>query len=186
MPVILGVSGSLRKGSYNAALLRAAAEAMPDGWTLEIGTIKGIPLYDADVEEASGVPEAVEKLKDQIAGASGLLMVTPEYNNSMPGVFKNAIDWLSRPPEDQARVFYNRPVGLIGATPGAFGTAFSQTAWLQVFRLLKMQIWFGDLLWISQAYNVFDAEGNLKDDKVRGKLTKYLSGFCQFVNAVAG
>ena len=94
---ILGIAGSLRQSSFNAALLRAAAAAAPAGCTVDIASIRGIPLYDGDVEEATGVPEMVETLKERVAAADGLLLVTPEYNNSIPGVFKNAIDWLSRP-----------------------------------------------------------------------------------------
>ena len=101
MTTILGVSGSLRAGSLNSALLRAATTQMPPGATLDLGTIKGIPLYDADVESAQGLPAAVVTLKEQIVAADGLLLVTPEYNNSIPGVFKNAIDWLSRPNSDR-------------------------------------------------------------------------------------
>ena len=163
---ILGISGSLRKGSFNAALLRAAVELVPDGCAIDTSSIIGIPLYDADRETAEGVPEVVAALKDRIAAADGMLLVTPEYNNSVPGVFKNAIDWLSRPPQDQTRVFHHRPVGLIGATPGNFGTAFSQTAWLPTLRLLKLQIWFGDMLWVSGATQVFDEQGVLIDEKV--------------------
>ena len=94
MTTILGISGSLRSGSINSALLRAAANAMPAGAKLEIGSIKGIPLYDGDVEAAQGLPDAVVKLKERVVATDGLLLVTPEYNNSIPGVFKNAIDWL--------------------------------------------------------------------------------------------
>ena len=130
MTTILGISGSLRAGSLNSALLRAAAAAMPATAQLEIGSIKGIPLYDGDVEAAQGIPDGVAKLKERIVASDGVLLVTPEYNNSLPGVFKNAIDWLSRPPADIARVFGGRPFGVIGASPGGFGTLLSQTAWL--------------------------------------------------------
>ncbi len=181
MVSILGISGSLRKGSFNAALLKTAASVAPEGCKLEIDSIKGIPLYDADLESNQGLPEVVTQLKEKIAASDGLLLVTPEYNNSVPGVFKNAIDWLSRPVQDQPRVFHNRPVGLIGATPGNFGTAFSQTAWLPVLRLLKLQIWFGDMLWISQAMKVFDDQGQMIDDKIRNKITKYMEGFYEFI-----
>jgi NAD(P)H-dependent FMN reductase len=98
MATIVGISGSLRRGSFNSALLRAAAELMPDGATLRVETIAGIPLYDADDEATNGLPPAVVRLKDAIAAGDGLLLATPEYNNGIPGVAKNAIDWLSRPP----------------------------------------------------------------------------------------
>src|SRR5947209_6887129 len=127
---IVGLAGSLRKGSYNSALLRAAAGLSLGDATLEIASIRDIPLYDGDVEAESGVPRPVAELKDRLASSDGLLIVTPEYNNSIPGVLKNAIDWLSRPPDDVKRVFGGRPVGIIGATPGQGGTTLSQTAWL--------------------------------------------------------
>jgi NAD(P)H-dependent FMN reductase len=181
MVTIVGISGSLRKHSFNAGLLRAAAEAIPDGCTLAIESIKGIPLYNADVEETEGIPPAVGHLKESIAAADGLLMVTPENNNSIPGVFKNAIDWLTRPPEDRQRIFGNLPIGLMGATPGNFGTAFSQYAWLPVCRVLGTQVWSGKLMWISGAMKKFDEEGNLVDDGVMKQLTTYMNGFVDFV-----
>src|ERR1700733_985115 len=99
MAKIIGISGSLRRASFNAALLRAAVELAPSGSTIEIASIRDIPLYDADVE-AQGIPSAVVALKEKVVAADALLLVTPEYNNSIPGVFKNAIDWLSRPSTD--------------------------------------------------------------------------------------
>jgi len=182
MTRIVGIAGSLRKGSFNAGLLRAAAELAPPGVTLEIGTIRGIPLYDADVE-AAGIPDAVRVLKDQVAASDGLLLVTPEYNSSIPGVFKNAIDWLSRPPDDVPRLFRNRPVGIIGTSPGRFGTVLSQTAWLPVVRTLGMQPWYGMPLYLSDARSAFDDSANLVDTEARGRLTKYLDGFSKFVAA---
>jgi NAD(P)H-dependent FMN reductase len=180
---IIGISGSLRTKSLNSSLLRAAATAMPQDAKLEIATIKGIPLYDGDVEAAQGVPDLVTKLKDRIAAADGLLLVTPEYNNSIPGVFKNAIDWLSRPPADIPRVFAKRPVGVIGASPGGFGTLLSQTAWLPVLKTLGTAAYFGGRLQVSRADDVFDAEGNMVDERIRGQLEKYLAGFCEFAAA---
>jgi chromate reductase, NAD(P)H dehydrogenase (quinone) len=183
MATILGLSGSLRAGSLNTSLLRAAAAAMPQGMTLEIGTIKGIPLYDGDVEEAQGLPDTVVKLKERVVATDGLLLVTPEYNNSLPGVFKNAIDWLSRPAADIPRVFGKRPVGVIGASPGGFGTLLSQTAWLPVLKTLGTAAYFGGRLQVSRADDVFDEEGKLVDDRIREQLKKYLAGFCEFVAA---
>jgi NAD(P)H-dependent FMN reductase len=129
---LIGLSGSLRQRSFNSSLLRAAVELMPQGTEMTVGSIRDIPLYDGDLEDAQGVPAPAQALKDTIAAADGMLLVTPEYNNSIPGVFKNAIDWLSRPPADISRVFGCKPVGLIGASPGGFGTILSQEAWLPV------------------------------------------------------
>lgn len=177
MTKIVGIAGSLRAGSYNAALLRTAATFMPQGATLEIATIKGIPLYDGDVEANEGIPQTVSVLKDQIAAADGLLLATPEYNNAMPGVFKNAIDWLSRPAADIPRVFSNRPIAIIGASPGGFGTIMSQNAWLPVLRTLGMRPWFGGRLLVSRAGSVFDDAGEMLDEKMKAQLQQFLHGF---------
>jgi NAD(P)H-dependent FMN reductase len=178
---ILGISGSLRKGSYNTALLKAAVGLMPDGVQLEAASIHGIPLYDGDLEAAQGIPPAVQALKDRVLQAQGLLLVTPEYNNSLPGAFKNAIDWLSRPSADIAKVFGDRPVGVIGASPGGFGTILAQNAWLPVLRTLGTRPWFGGRLQVSRAGNVFDAAGELTDEAIRAQLRKYLAGFVDFI-----
>jgi len=178
---VLGISGSLRKGSYNTALLRAAAGLMPDGVQLEVGSIGGIPLYDGDLEASQGIPPAVQTLKTSITQADGLLLVTPEYNNSIPGVFKNAIDWLSRPSSDIAKVFGGRPVGVIGASPGGFGTILSQNAWLPVLRTLGTRPFFGGRLQVSRAGSVFNEAGELTDQAIREQLRKYLAGFSAFV-----
>jgi len=183
MTTILGLSGSLRSGSLNSSLLRAAVAEMPTGATLEVGSIKGIPLYDGDVEAAQGLPATVVALKERVVAADGLLLVTPEYNNSLPGVFKNAIDWLSRPDADIVRVFGGRPVGVIGASPGGFGTLLSQTAWLPVLKTLRTAAYFGGRLQVSRASDVFDKSGNLVDERIREQLKKYLAGFCEFVAA---
>ena len=129
MSQLIGLCGSLRKASLNLALLRAATHLMPDGWDLELATLDGIPLYNGDLENQQGVPAAVTALKDRVAAAAGLVIATPEYNNSMPGVLKNGIDWLSRPPGDIPRVFHSKAVLIIGATPGGMGTALAQSAW---------------------------------------------------------
>ncbi|HEU0031482.1 MAG TPA: NADPH-dependent FMN reductase [Kofleriaceae bacterium] len=181
MPNIVAISGSTRRASFNTMLLRAAIERVPEGTTITVGSIRDIPLYDGDVEATSGIPPAVQALKDQIAGADGVLIVTPEYNNSIPGTLKNAIDWTSRPPADMARVWGGRPVGIMGATPGNGGTGLAQAAWLPVLRTLGTLPFYGARLQVSNAGSVFDAEGKLVDDKIRGLLDKYMTTFAQFV-----
>jgi chromate reductase len=181
MVTIIGLSGSLRAGSFNTALLRAAKELAPAEASVEIGSIRGIPLYDGDVEKADGVPPEVTALKDRIAAADGLLLVTPEYNNSMPGVFKNAIDWLTRPSTDIARVFRDKPVAITGATPGKGGTILAQAAWLPVLRTLGTRPWFGPRLTVSGANKVFGPEGELQDDTVREQVKAFMEGYVKFI-----
>lgn len=186
MTRLVGVSGSLRRASFNTALLRAAAAVMPPGADLEARTIHGIPLYDADLEAANGIPEPVSALKDAIAAADGVLLVTPEYNNSMPGVFKNAIDWLSRPPADIKRVFGGKPFAVIGASPGGFGTILSQNAWLPVLHTLGATHWSGGRLLVSRAQNVFGEDGAISDPKISEQLRGFLHGFTVFAQASRG
>lgn len=181
MVTLVGISGSLRKGSYNTALLRAAVSLMPDGATLDAQTIHGIPLYDGDLEAQSGIPAAVSTLKEKVAAADGLIIVTPEYNNSLPGPLKNAIDWMTRPSADIARIFGDRPVAVLGASPGKFGTILSQDAWLPVLRTLKARAWFGGRLMVPHAGAAFDASGALIDDKIRDRLAEFLAGFVAFI-----
>ena len=183
MTKLVGIAGSLRRGSLNAALLRAAAGLVPEGTELAIGSIRGIPLYDGDLEAAEGIPGPVAALKDAIAAADGLLLATPEYNNSVPGVLKNAVDWLSRPPADIGRVFGGRPVALIGASPGGFGTVLAQNAWLPVVRTLGAELWSGGRLLVSRAQAVFAEDGALADEKVREQLRTFVQGFAAFARS---
>lgn len=181
MATIIGIAGSLRKKSFNAALLRACAELAPAGLTVEIEPIAGIPLYDGDIESEHGIPAPVARLKDRIAESDGLLLVTPEYNNSMPGVLKNAIDWLTRPAKDIARVFGDKPVALLGATPGRGGTRLGQATWLPVFRTLGMRAWFGKQLYIASAATLFDEQGTLVDAELKQRTAEFMAGFASFV-----
>ena len=182
MSSIIGLSGSLRSASFNAMLLRAASQLTPEGTIVEIASIRGIPLYDGDIEAAEGIPTTVQELKARIAATDGLLIVTPEYNNSIPGVLKNAIDWLSRPPEDIQNVFGGRPVAVIGATPGQGGTSLAQTAWLPILRTLGTTPWFGGRMMVSNAERVFDGEGQMVDEKTRTRLEAFMKGFAAFVS----
>ena len=181
MTTIIGISGSLRKGSYNSDLLRAAVETAPEGCTVDVTTIRGIPLYDGDVEENEGIPKIVEEIKGRIEKADALLLVTPEYNNSVPGVLKNAMDWLYRPPQDRARIFGGKPVGLMGASLGPLGTVNAQTAWLPVFRVLNMRVWFGKQLYAGGAMNLFDESGNLVDENTKKRVASYMTAFAEYV-----
>jgi chromate reductase, NAD(P)H dehydrogenase (quinone) len=185
MTRVLGISGSLRRGSYNSALLRAAVRLMPEEATLDIASLRGIPLYDGDVE-AQGIPAAVNQLKEAIVATDGVLLATPEYNNSIPGVFKNAIDWLSRPSSDIKRVFGGRPFAIMGASPGGFGTTLSQAAWLPVMRTLGTQTWFGGRLLVARAAGVFDEGGSLKDATVEEQLKHFLAGYVNFLRRPPG
>lgn len=183
MTSLIGISGSLRQGSFNTALLRAARDLLPDGATLELRSIAEIPLYNGDLEQRDGLPAAVTALKDAIAAADGLLIATPEYNNSIPGVLKNTIDWLSRPASDIPRVFGGKPVALMGASPGPFGTILSQSAWLPVFKTLGAQLWSGERLLVSRARDAIGEDGSLTDEKIRERLRAFLQGFCRFAQA---
>lgn len=158
---------------------------MPAGTVLEIAAIDQIPLYNYDVEASTGLPASVAALKEKIAGGDALLLSTPEYNNSIPGVLKNTIDWLSRPPADVPRVLGGRLVAIMGTSPGNYGTVLSQTALLPVMRTLRMQPWFGGRLAVAHAGTVFDEAGVLKDDKVRAQLRDFVQGFVQFVSALS-
>ena len=178
---LLGISGSLRKGSFNTALLRAAQASLPPDSTLELRTLHDIPLYDGDVEAAIGNPSGVLALKSAIVAADALLLATPEYNGGIPGVFKNAIDWLSRPPEDSPRIFGAKPVALIGASPGVYGTILSQAAWLPVLKSLRTNVWTGGRIQIARANFAFGEDGLLKDEAAQVQLQEFLRGFITFV-----
>lgn len=176
---ILGISGSLRAGSFNTQLLKAASALAGADVVLEVATLHGVPLYDGDVE-AQGIPPSVQALKARVLANDALLLVTPEYNNSIPGVFKNAIDWLSRPPAEAVAVFGNRPVAVIGASPGGFGTVLAQTAWLPVLKTLGTRHWAGARLMVSHVGQVFDANGAIKDEALRKQVVDFVQGFARF------
>jgi NAD(P)H-dependent FMN reductase len=185
---IIGLAGSLRQGSYNRRLLAASVPLLAPDFVLEVIGLEGIPLYDGDVEARDGLPAAVAALKARIVAASALLIASPEYNNGIPGPLKNAIDWLSRPASDIPRVFGGRTVGIIGASPGRFGTLSAQQAWLPVLRTLGVVPYFGHSLMVGAAGTVFGNDGGIVDDGTRERLAAYLAGFAKFVRerAVSG
>jgi chromate reductase, NAD(P)H dehydrogenase (quinone) len=161
---ILGFAGSLRRASYNRGLLRAAREDAPDGVDIGEFDLSTIPLFNEDVE-ARGDPPPVRELKEHIRAADALLIATPEYNYSIPGVLKNAIDWASRPPRDSPLL--HKPIALMGASPGGFGTVRSQLALRQVFVFTKSYVLLEPEVHVSAAGDKFDAEGNLIDAETR-------------------
>jgi chromate reductase len=171
---ILGVAGSLRRGSYNRALLRAAAELAPDGMRIEIFDLAEVPLYNGDVE-AEGDPEAVARFKRAIAAADGVLMATPEYNHGVPGVMKNAVDWASRPPGSAP--LGGKPVGIIGASPGMTGSARGQSQLRQAFEFTASYCMPQPELLVARAHEKFDREGNLADAETGRYLVRYLTAF---------
>jgi chromate reductase, NAD(P)H dehydrogenase (quinone) len=170
---VLGISGSLRRGSLNSSALRTAKALAPAGMNIEIFDIGGIPLYNEDIR-AEGLPDSVQALRGAIAGADGLLIVTPEYNYSIPGVLKNAIDWASRPPEQP---FDAKPIAIMGASPGALGTARAQYHLRQCFVSLNGLILNRPEVMIGQANNKFDQQGNLTDQKTVDFLRTFLESF---------
>ena len=157
---VLGISGSLRQGSFNSMALRAAQKLAPAGMKLDIADIASIPLYNDDVR-AAGEPPAVAALKAQIRAADAVLLVTPEYNFSIPGVLKNTLDWLSRPPEPP---FDGKPVAIMGASPGPVGTARVQYDLRKVLGFMNTFTVNKPEVFISFAQNKFNADGELTDE----------------------
>src|ERR1700733_14172858 len=155
---ILALGGSLREASKNRALLKESAALAPAATELDLSqlaVIGSLPLFNQDILERNGLPSAATELKHALRAADGLLIATPEYNWGIPGFLKNAIDWASRPANDIPHVFGDLPVALIGIGGGA-GARFAQTAWLSVFRFLKMRPWFGQSLFVDRAQERFD------------------------------
>jgi len=174
---ILGISGSLRKASYNTAILRACAELMPSGMTLTIAEIGDLPLFNQDVFDA-GLPASVQRVRNAITAADGLLIASPEYNFSVTPALKNAIDWASRPPNP---CFTNKPIALFSASGGPLGGARVQYD----LRRILGQLW-GHVLprpevFIGSVQTKVDAQGKLTDETTKKFLTELLAGFKDWV-----
>ena len=178
---ILGIAGSIREGSYNRAMLRAAQSLVPEGATIETFDIKGLPGFSQDDE--TNPPAQVVELKQLIRDADAILFVTPEYNYSVPGVLKNAIDWASRPYGDSA--WTRKPVAIMGASVGTLGTARAQYHLRQMFVFLNMFAVNQPEVMISQAHKHFDTEGNLTDDAAKKLIRQLLEELVMLTKQLA-
>jgi NAD(P)H-dependent FMN reductase len=177
---ILAFGGSLRAGSLNRALLHEAVALMPPHSELDmsqLGVAGSLPLFNSDLVGDDSLPQ-VRTLKDALRAADGLLIATPEYNWGIPGFLKNAIDWASRPSADVPAVFGDLPVAVMGAGGGS-GTRNAQTAWMSVFRYLRMRPWLDQWLFIDHAPQHFEDDGRLVDDATR-ELEGFISGFAAY------
>jgi chromate reductase len=181
---VLAMVGSLRKGSYNKLALRAAPELKPAGMEIETADIGVLPLYDDDVRER-GFPPEVQRLREQVRAADAVLFVTPEYNYSVPGVLKNAIDWVSRPP---SQPFEDKPAAIMGASTSKLGTARAQYHLRQVCVFVNMYPLNRPEVMIADAAKAFDASGRLTDETTRkliGELLANLAGWTRRLQAQA-
>jgi len=175
---VVAFAGSLRAASYNRALARALRDLAPPSLAVGIEEIGAIPLYNFDVERAA-FPEAVTRLKHALRAADGTLIVTPEHNFSLPGVLKNVLDWISRPPGDSA--LSGKPVGVLGATSGLTGTARAQMHLRTILVNLNAAVMPQPAVLIAQAAGKFDADGRLTDEATRTHVRAYLEAFARWV-----
>lgn len=175
---LVALCGSLRKRSYNRALLDAAAELAPPHVTLDRIEIGDFPLFDQDVLDQQGMPQPAQRLCTAVAAADGLLVASPEYNYSVPGVLKNAIDWASR---DRSMPFANKVLGIVSASPGNLGGARMQYHLRQIAVFLNLHVLNRPEVLVSRAAEKFDAEGRLTDEETR----KHLATFMQALAALA-
>jgi chromate reductase, NAD(P)H dehydrogenase (quinone) len=177
---VLGISGSLRRDSHNTALLHAAAELLPDGIQLELWDgLKAVPPYDED-DDADPAPAAVADLRGAIAGADAILFATPEYNHSLPGQLKNALDWASRPLATNP--LRNKPVAVVGASTGAFGAVWSQAELRKVLAATGARVVEGDVA-AGHAHTKFDEEGRLTDDDLLAQLAEVVDALVTVTRA---
>ena len=179
---VLGICGSLRKGSFNMAALNTAIELKPAGMNVTVADISQIPLYNEDVY-VQGFPPPVETFRQQIKAADALLFACPEYNYSMSGVMKNAIDWASRPPDQP---FAGKPIAIIGAAAGMAGGARAQLHLRQSCVFLDMHPLNKPEVLIFQAQNKFDAGGRLTDDVARGLIRDLMAALAAWTKQIAG
>lgn len=180
---ITAFAGSLRAASYNRALLRACVELAPPAMTFDIFDLAEVPLYNGDVE-AAGDPPGVQRLKAAIAAADGLLIATPEYNHGVPGVTKNAVDWASRPA--RGAPLGEKPVAILGASPGQTGSARGQSQLRQAFEFTNSFCMPQPEILVFRAHEKFDEAGRLTDERTREHLGRFLVAFAAWVRRFKG
>jgi chromate reductase, NAD(P)H dehydrogenase (quinone) len=178
---VVAIPGSLRRASFNRRLLLEARRLAPEGMEIELFDLAGIPLFDQDVE-AQGDPERVVQLKEAIRDADGVLLGCPEYNHSVTGVLKNAIDWASRPPGKSH--LSGKPVALVGATPGRGATVRAQAVVRQSLHPLRCWVLPGHEIALAGAAGLFDEEGRLTDEKTAEVLARMLGAFADWIRGV--
>lgn len=176
---VAAVPGSLRRGSYNRAALTAAAGLAPDGMEVAVHGLEGIPLYDADLEREHGFPATVAALRETVAAADALLIATPEYNFSVPGVLKNAVDWLSRGPDSPLD---DKPAAILGAG-GRFGTLRAQLHLREVLLHNRVDLVASPQVAIDDAWTRFDDRLGLADDRYRRQIAALLEALAAKVDA---
>lgn len=180
---VLAIAGSLRRNSWNRRLLESAASMAPSGMHIDVhGQLADIPLFNEDLEAIGGGPEAVWQLRAEVAEADGLLIATPEYNQSMPGVLKNAIDWLSRALPGDEEVLAGKPVAIIGASSGRWGTRLAQHAVRQTLCAAEACVMPAPMLFIRDVHTLFDGSGKLVDPDTRQSLERVLDAFVRFTS----
>ncbi len=172
---IAAISGSFRENSINTGLIRALQSIAPEQVDIELIDYRDIPLYNQDVNQ-KGIPEAVQKVGDAIKAADAIIIATPEYNYSIPGVLKNAIDWLSRMPEQP---FDSKPLGIVGASPSFMGTARAQVHLRQVLQYLNPQILNKPEILINNAFDKFDEQGRLQDEQTIAYLQEFMAALIE-------
>jgi chromate reductase len=181
MDVIIGIAGSLRRDSFNRRLLRVAATLAPPGMSIDLyEDLRSIPLFNEDLE-AEGAPGSVAQLRDTVAHAGGLLIATPEYNQSLPGVVKNLVDWLSR---GEPAVLEGKPVGILGASPGNWGTRLAQAALRQTLTACGAWVMPTPQVYLRDASRLFDMEGHLTDPAAMKSLASFIRAFEQWIRSV--
>jgi chromate reductase len=178
---IVAISGSLRADSFNQMLIHALDQSSQAGCTFSHISLRDIPVYNQDDEDEMGIPSLILEIQSQLMECDGLLIASPEYNHSIPGVLKNAFDWLTRPAEKIETVFRDLPVGVVGVTPGKGGTVLAQKAWQPIIQTLGMRPFKLSSLALSDAERIFSRSGELIDEQVQGDVEHFMKGYTQFI-----